>query len=448
MNEHNPIYLGLRDGYGGERPFFLSPADRRYHTYIIGQTGTGKSTLLKHILMQDILAGRGVGLIDPHGDLAGELLDCIPRSRTEDVVYFNPGDYDYPIAWNLLKVEDPVRKHLVVSGIVGAFKSIWRESWGPRLEYILSVAVATLIECENTSLLGVSRILSDRDYRHWALKQVKDPWIIQFWHNEFERQDPRFISEAIAPIQNKVGQILLAPPVRNIFGQVKSKVSARFMMDNRRIFIANLAKGAIGEDKANLIGALLVAQFGQAAMARVGVPEERREDFHLAIDEFQNFTTDSFASILSEARKYRLSLTLSHQYIAQLPTTMSAAVFGNVGTLVSFRVGEQDAGALKREFGYTYPAEHFTGLNNHEICVKIIQDGQHREPFTGRTTPPEVKHTGRREKIVQRSRERYSTPRAVVEDKMKWWLNESRGKEKTRRGDGLRRRNRSRANRV
>ena len=350
MHDNTPITLGDRHGYGGNTPFSFTLADRRHHTHLIGKTGTGKSTFLLNTICEDIRAGRGVGVIDPHGPLASEVLDCVPKSRAEDVVYFNPSDVDYPISWNLLKAEHPERKHLVASGIVAAFKSIWRESWGPRLEYILYASVATLMECENASLIGISRLLADPDYRRWAVKQVKDPGLVGFWQYEFERYDERFLREAIAPIQNKVGRLLLTPLARNIFGQVKAKVGARFIMDKRRIFIANLAKGAIGDDTADLLGALLISQFQQAAMSRVDQPEEARMDFHLVVDEFQSFATDSFETILSEARKYRLSLTLAHQYIEQLSEPVRRAVFGNVGTIISFRVGERDAAVLAREF--------------------------------------------------------------------------------------------------
>jgi hypothetical protein len=438
MEDYEHIELGIRHGYGGDTPFSFTLADRRHHTYIIGKTGVGKSTLLLNTICEDIRAGRGVGVIDPHGPLAREVLNCVPKSRTEDVVYFDPSDADYPISWNLLKAEHPERKHLVASGIVAAFKSMWHDSWGPRLEYILYASVATLMECENASLIGISRLLSDPEYRRWALKQVKDPGLLSFWQYEFERYDERFLREAIAPIQNKVGRLLLTPVVRNIFGQVKSKVSARFMMDNRRIFIANLAKGAVGEDTANLLGALLVTQFEQAAMSRIDQGEEALVDFHLVVDEFQSFATDSFEGILSEARKYRLSLTLAHQYIDQLAEPVRRAVFGNVGTIISFRVGERDAAVLAREFGNTYGAEHFTDLGNHEICVKLLQHGDEREPFTGTTFPPQWKQHGRTETIIARSRERYTTSRAVVEEKIGRWMQPAMV-EQSRRRNGLRR---------
>lgn len=265
-------------------------------------------------------------------------------------------------------------------------------------------------------------MLSDDHYRDWVVQQVKDPAVRSFWVDEFGRYDAKFRREAIAPIQNKVGQLLMAPAIRHILGQVRSAFDPAFIMDHRRILIANLAKGRLGEDKANLLGALLVTQFQLAAMARASVPEEERVDFGLSIDEFHNFTTDAFASILTESRKYRLGLTLSHQYTAQLPEVVRDAVFGNVGTLIAFRVGEADARLLEREFGNSYAASQFTSLDNYEICVKTLVNGRPAEPFLGRTVPPLVRRYGRRKNIVRRSRERYGTARATVEDKLARWL--------------------------
>ena len=295
-------HIGIRDGWGGEYPVSLSLSDRRQHLYLIGKTGTGKTTLLRNLIVQHLAAGHGVGLIDPHGDLAEELLDCIPPNRADDLVYFNPGDLDFPIGLNLIANVAPDDRHLVASGIVGAFKSIWRDSWGPRLEYILYNAIAALLDCPNTSLLGVNRMLTDAAYRRRVVSKVRDPFVRAFWTDEYEQYDPRFQREAIAPIQNKLGQFLLNPVVRNILGQVRAKVSIPFMMNTGRIFIANLSKGKLGADKSGLLGSLLTTQFQLAAMARVNQPEHQRRDFYLFIDEFQNFTTDAFVGILSEAR--------------------------------------------------------------------------------------------------------------------------------------------------
>jgi hypothetical protein len=421
MGDHF-VQIGMRENWGSTQPFGLCRADRRHHTYVVGKTGSGKSTLLRNLILQDIEAGEGVGVIDPHGDLAMELLDHIPPWRTNHVVYFDPADQDFPIGLNLLADVPADRRHLVVSGIVGALKSIWRESWGPRLEYILSAALSALTECQNVSLLGLQRMLVDERYRQWVLRQVSDPVVRQFWLDEFAGYDPRLRAEAIAPIQNKVGALLLSSPLRNILGQVRSGIDARFIMDNRRIFIANLSKGKLGTDKANLLGAILVTQFQLAALARADMPEEARADFFLAIDEFHNFSTDGFASILSEARKYRLSMLLAHQYVEQLSDEVRDAIFGNVGSLIAFRVSERNAELLSREFGRTYLPSTLSSLGNYEICGKLLADGQDGDPFLGVTLPPTGRRYGRGGNLRQWSRERYATRRQLVEDKIRRWF--------------------------
>ncbi len=426
--EHNDIHdesinwIGNRDVWNGTLPFGVLPEDRRQHTYIVGKTGTGKSTLLRNLILQDIYYGRGVGLVDPHGDLARDVLDHIPRNRTEDVVYFNPADLSYPIGFNLLQSVPVNQRHRVVSGLIGSMKAIWSDSWGPRTEYILSAAISALLECENVSILGIQRMLVDPHYRRWVVKQVNDPIVRSFWTREFEGYDKRFQKEAIAPIQNKVGQLLMAPPLRHVLGQVKRKIDPRFMMDHKRIFIANLSKGALGEDKANLLGSILVTSFEIAAMSRVNVSEEKRQDFFLAIDEFQNFSTTSFSSILSEARKYRLSLTLSHQYLDQVPEFIRKAVFGNVGSMLSFRVGESDAQTISREFGGSFAPVEFSSLGNFRVLAKLMRDGEQQEPFRGRTLAALKLPCGRSRLLVQRSHQRYGSRRNCVEEKLRRWI--------------------------
>ena len=391
-------------------------ASRRQHLYIIGQTGTGKSTLLRNLILQDIEEGRGVAVIDPHGDLADDILDHIPAWRTDDVVYLDPSAPD-PVAINLFRATGG-NWHLVASGIVSTFRKIWRDSWGARMEYILFATVAALLQCENTSLLGVQRMLIDARYRAWVVRQVTDPMVRSYWVNEFESYERKFLQEAIAPIQNKVGQLLFSPPLRNILGQVAAKVNFRFMMDERRIFIANLCKGQLGETHSSLLGSLLVTGFEIAALSRSDISPEKREEFFLYVDEFQNCATDSFASILSEARKYRLCLTLAHQYVGQLSEETSDAVFGNVGTFISFRVGEADASVLERQFGGGYTRARFTGLENFELCARLLN----QEPFVGTSLPPLDTKRSRRSIVLQRSREKYSTKREVVEKRIEKWL--------------------------
>jgi hypothetical protein len=420
MLEEHEIVLGSRESWGQQIPISLSVSDLAQHLYIIGKSGTGKTTLLLNLILQVIHRGLGVAVIDPHGDLAQAVVDRVPRWRSEDVVYFDPGDLDFPIGLNVLRTS--ANSHLVASGIVSALKGIWHESWGPRLEYILYAAVAALIECDNVSLLGLQRMLSDGEYRAWVVRQVKDPMVRAYWAQEFGSYDRRFMQDAIAPIQNKVGQLLMSPVTRNILGQVRSTIDARFMMDNGRIFVTNLSKGRLGEDKANLLGALLVSQFQLAAMARASVPEAERRPFELVVDEFQSFTSDAFAAILSEARKYRLGLVLSHQYLEQLRPGIRDSVLGNVGSIVAFRTGQQDADRMALEFGGAFPANRFSELNNHEILVRLLTAGQVVPPTAGNSLPPIWEPTGRGEHIKARSQARFGRSRTEVEEKIRRWL--------------------------
>jgi hypothetical protein len=307
---------------------------------------------------------------------------------------------------------------MVALAIVSTFKKIWGGSWGPSLEYILLATVASLIEAQNGSLLGVSRMLYDDRFRTWVVRQIKDPLVLSFWINEFELYDRRTVLEKISPIQNKVGQLFLSPLLRNVLGQSASKINFRYLMDKRRIFIANLSKGHLGETHANLLGSLLVSGFEVAAQSRADVPRHERLDFFLYIDEFQNFATESFASILSEARKYGLALTLAHQYVGQLSEEISDAIFGNVGSYIAFRVGEADAAVLERQYGNGYTRAHFTGLNNFELCVKLL-NGQ---PFRGTSLPPCLTSANLGRKIRSRSRQRYGTKRERIEERIDRWL--------------------------
>lgn len=406
----------------GGQPFGIEKSARRQHLYTVGKTGTGKSTLLRNLLVQDVHEGEGAALLDPHGDLAREVLDCIPSWRAEDVLYFNPGDQENPVGFNLLQNVPKEKRHLVASGIVGAFKSIWRDSWGPRLEYVLYAALAALLDTGDSTLLGVQRMLVDASYRQSVIRQVQDPLVRSYWIDEFENYDPRFRREVIAPIQNKIGQLLMAAPMRNVLGQVKRKFDPRFMMQNGRLFIANLSKGTLGADKSNLLGALLVTAFQQAAMSRADTPEEERDDFHLFVDEFSNFSTDGFAGMLSEVRKYGLCLVLSHQFTSQLSDDIRGAVFGNVGSTVAFRVGSADAKLLDEEFDEQFGAQRFTGLADFEVCAKLHRAGGIAAPFVGRTIPALGRPYGRADRIIRRSRERYGRPRAEVENKIARWM--------------------------
>lgn len=416
MEPDNHVFIGHRHEWGGEMPFGIDVPARRQHVYVIGQTGAGKSTLLRNLILQDIEDGRGVALIDPHGDLAADILEQIPPCRTNDVVYFDPAAPD-PLAINLFRATTD-NWHLVASGIVSAFKKIWGHSWGPRLEYVLYATLAALLQCENTSLLGVSRMLHDEKYRAWVVKQVKDPMVRSFWVNEFANYDRGFQQEVISPIQNKVGQIFLAPALRNVLGQIGTTINFRFMMDRKRIFIANLSKGLIGETHSSLLGSLLITGFELAALSRADCPADEREDFFLYADEFHHYATDSFASVLSEARKYRLCLTLAHQYLGQLDERVCDAVFGNVGTFLAFRVSEADASALERQFGGKFSRAHFTGLDNFELCARLLN----QEPFLAKSLPPLETSRRRRGIVMRHSRSKYCKRKKIVEEKIERWL--------------------------
>jgi hypothetical protein len=423
MNEdqNNITYLGNREVWGVTKPFGLRRVDRNQHLLALGKTGTGKTTMLRNLILHDVSAGEGLFVLDPHGDLSNDILDHLPPWRSRDLIYLNAADRDFPIAFNLLHGHNRDDAPLVASTIVGAVRHLWAESWGPRLEYFLYSAVAALAECQNTTLLGVHRLFSDERYREWVVKQVTDPAVKKFWI-EFENYDKRFLTEALSPIENKIGRLLMSPISRNVLGQIPRALDPRTIMDRRQILLVNLAKGRIGEDQANLLGSLLLSQFEQAALSRSDMPLEDRAPFVLVVDEFQSFLTGSFNSLLSETRKYGLSITLSTQFLANVREEIRHAVLGNVGNLVSFRVGATDAQVLEREFGGTFPAEQFTDLPNHEVLVKLTTNGDYREPFHGKTFPAQGRFYGHRDKLIRSSRERYATSRAVAEEKLRRWM--------------------------
>lgn len=418
------LIIGTREVWGHPLLFGLSREDRRQHLYIIGQTGTGKSTLLCELIRQDIERGEGCALLDPHGDLANSVLDTIPSWRTDDVVLIEPADLAHPIAINPFFRVPADDRPLVASNLVAAFKHLWRDSWGPRLEYLLYNAIAALLDCPDhlrPTLLSVPRLFVDVRYRDAVVAAVSDPQVRQFWTGEFSQWGERFLSEATAPLQNKIGAIVSAPSLRNILGQWRPTVELSAIMEDGKILVANLAKGEIGEDKANMIGSLLVASFQAASMKRSKIPEAERRDFHLYLDEFHNFGTDSFASILSESRKMRLSLTLAHQFIAQVPEHIRDAVFGNVGSIVSFRVGAEDATQIARELSEYSPAT-LRGLERGKVCVRLIQSGEVGQPFLGETHVPCDSHKSTAATMRTQSRQRYAHSRSGVEEKIRRWL--------------------------
>ena len=404
------------------RKFGIKLDDRRRHFYVIGKTGMGKTVMIKNMAIQDIQDGHGISFVDPHGEAAEELLDFIPANRINDVIYFNPADIEYPIAFNIMEKVDVRYRHLVAGGLMGVFKKIWPDVWSARMEYILNNCILALLEYPDATLLGVNRMLSDIDYRKKVVEKITDPVIKAFWVQEYSRYTQRYEVEATAAIQNKVGQFVSAPLIRNIIGQVKSSINMRKIMDEGKILIMDLSKGRIGEDNSRLLGALMITKLQLAAMQRVDVPEEKRKDFFLYIDEFQNFATQSFISILSEARKYRLSLILGHQYITQMEEEVRDAVFGNVGTMVCFRVGAEDAEWLEREFTPEFLATDLVNLTKYNIYLKLMIDGVAGRPFSAQTLSPfPTPEKSYKEKIIKVSRERYGTPRKKVEDKIAKW---------------------------
>jgi hypothetical protein len=414
------------------RAFGIRHADRRLPMHILGKTGVGKSTLLQNLVAQDLRNGHGLCVIDPHGDLVRSILDYVPPVRTGEVVYFNPADRDFPIGFNILESVDPSLRPLVASHVISVFKHIWADSWGPRLEFIFHNAVLALLDVEGSTLLGIPRLLADKTFRMRVLAQVRDPVVRNFWLQEYENYNPEFQKEAIAPIQNKVGQFLTSAPIRNIVGQVKSKMEMGFIMDQGRILLCDLAKGRVGEDKASLLGSLLVTKLFLAALRRTDQPEEERRDFYLFIDECQNLATTILAPILSEARKYRLNLVISHQYLGQLDPEIKQAMLGNVGTLVSFRLGAEDAFELAREFAPEVTAQDLENTDKHQVYLKLAVDGLTSRPFSARTLPPAIPsvHEQNRETIIRVSREKYAMRREVIEEKITRWLAGSTGQQK------------------
>lgn len=387
----------------------LSAEDRRRHLYVIGQTGSGKTTFLKACILQDVLNGEGLALLDPHGDLADEIIDAIPKSRVRDVVYFNPSDFEYPIGFNPLgRVPDAMRP-VAVSNIIASLRSIWRESWGPRMEHVLANTLAALMECPEgkpMTMLAIPKMLTDPKFRQSVLEHVRDPVVLDFWALEFAGYDPRLRAEIIAPVLNKVGAFMRSPVMRQILGQTKKSFDLRFMMDSRKILIVNLSKGMLGEDQTNLLGSLLTCALYQTAMSRADLPEGERQDFHLYIDEFQNFTTDAFDAIVSEARKYRLSLCVAHQYLDQLPPGIKQAILGNVGTMMLFALSGKDAEELAVEMHpLTATALRATGRGS--AIALSLERGERMMP-EGLSIPYGSASTSSRDRVIRNSRARFA----------------------------------------
>jgi len=408
-------------------PFGIRQSDRRRHMYVIGKTGTGKTTLLRNMIIQDIRAGNGLAVIDPHGDLFEYVLDYIPEERVKDVVIFNPSDFEYPVSLNMFEVNDPDQKGLIASGLIDVFRKRFEFSWGPRMEHILRNTFLTFLEIPRSSLLGVTRIMVDRSYRKYIVNLLEDPILVDFWNNEFEQimQNDRMAAEAVAPIQNRLGPFLATPAVRNLVGQAVGTINLRDIMDTKKIFLANLTKGGIGEDNSAILGAFLVGRLWFAAMSRADTPEEERVDFQVYVDEFQNFATSSFAAILSESRKYRLNLIIAHQYISQLESggdsTVKDAVFGNVGTIVSYVVGQEDAEVLAKEYEPVFEPNDLISLGKFQLYLKLMVDSKQSRPFSAVALRPIEDAVGLRNEVIAQSREKYGRHRDKVQAAVKKW---------------------------
>ncbi|HAS85097.1 MAG TPA: hypothetical protein DCS23_03455 [Candidatus Yonathbacteria bacterium] len=419
-------YFAETDRRNKRVPFGIKAEDRTRHMYIIGKTGMGKSTCIENMVVQDIKNGEGIAFIDPHGKSAALLLDYIPPERLKDVVYFAPFDTDNPISFNVMEDVGPDKRHLIANGLMSAFKKIWGpETFSSRMEYIMMNALLALLEYPESTLLGVSRMLTDKAYRKKIVDNVKDPSVKAYWVDEFAKYSENYAKEAVPGIQNKLGQFTSNPLIRNIIGQPKSSFDLRKMMDERKILIVNLSKGQLGEGNAALLGGMIITKIYLAAMSRADLTEgelKRLPNFYMYVDEFQSFANESFADILSEARKYKLALTIAHQYIKQMDEKVADAVFGNVGTQIMFRVGAPDAEVLEKEYAPVFTAEDMVSLGKYQMYLKLMIDGVASHPFSsvtlGPIAPPKK---SLREEVIKFSRELYGHTRAEVEKSITEW---------------------------
>ena len=387
--QNNQVSLFARTNFRDRRDAFgIKQADRRAHSYLIGKTGTGKSTMLETLMRQDIIAGRGLALFDPHGDLAHKVRAAVPPGRLGDLIDFDVPEKGHSLAFNPLANVPPERRTLAASGLLDVFKKIWADSWGPRLEHILRHCLLTLLDQPAPSLADIPRLLTNTTFRNYAVAHVRNGQVRDFWLREYATYPVRFRAEAIAPIQNKVGAFLADPLLYRILSQPRMSFDLRTVMDEGKILIVNLAKGKIGEDSAALLGALLLSMIGFTALGRVATPEHARRDFHVYLDEFHTFTTQALAGMLAELRKYHVSLILAHQYLTQLELPIRDAVLGNVGTIIAFRLGLPDAEILAKEFAPEFSDHDLMALPNYHVYLKLMIDGVVSKPFSAETVRP------------------------------------------------------------
>lgn len=426
-NDPNRItYIGNVDYRNKMIKFGIKAKDRTKHMYIIGKSGMGKSTVLENMAIQDIQNGEGLAFLDPHGGTAEKLLDFVPEHRKKDVIYFAPFDTEYPIGLNVLERVDISKRHLVANGLMAAFKKVFGEDkFSDRMQYILNNIILTLLENDDETLIGINRILSDKEYRKKMVANVKDPSIKSFWVDEYAKAGEKYQQEAAPAIQNKIGQFTSNPLIRNIVGQKRTSFDIRDIMDNKKILIMNLSKGKMGEGNANLIGSLLITKIYLAAMSRADLDPYKLDElppFYFYVDEFQNFANESFANILSEARKYQLALTVAHQYVEQMTDEVRAAVFGNVGTMITFRVGATDAEIFEKEFAPVFTADAIVNLSAFQMYLRLMIDSVGSKPFSARGLPPIDKPSITfTEEIINNSRNTYAKKVEEVENDIKDW---------------------------
>lgn len=428
MNNKDITYFAEANFRNKHQRFGIKREDRTKHVYVIGKTGMGKSTMLENMAVQDIQNGEGMAFIDPHGQTAELLLDYVPEDRIDDVIYFAPFDTEYPISFNVLEDVGYDKRHLVVSGLMSTFEKIWVDAWSARMSYILSNTLLALLEYPNSTLMSINRMLADKEYRKKVVDNISDPTVKSFWVDEFAKYTDRYTQEATPAIQNKIGQFTSNPLIRNIIGQPRTSFDIRKLMDEKKIIIINLSKGRLGEQNANLLGSMLITKIYLAAMSRADVSSEELKklpQFYFYVDEFQSFANKSFADILSEARKYKLNLIIAHQYIEQMSEEVNAAVFGNVGTMIVFRVGAYDADILEKEFAPEFIAQDIVNLGFTQIYLRLMIDGVGSRPFSASTLPPIAKlEYSFKDKIIEASRKNYAIPRKKVEDMIKRWHEE------------------------
>jgi len=419
--EKEVLSFGLTNYHNQQTPFGLLRRDRARHLYVVGKSGTGKSKLLEQLIATDIKEGKGICVMDPHGDLVDAVIKHVPKERVNDVIYFNPMDTEYPIAFNPMQAVTPELKLRVTIGFIEIFEKLFGANWTPRLEHVLRQTTLALLDSKGTTVFSILKMLSDKNYRQKIVAKIEDSVVKNFWVNEFAAWSEKFDNEAITPLLNKVGQLVSTNLIRNIIGQPFNTFDIRQVMDNQKIMLVKLNKGLLGEENAQILGAMMITKIQQAALERADTPEEERKSFYLYVDEFQYFATKTFAEILSEARKYRLSLTVAHQYMGQLNDYVRTTIFGNIGTIISFRVGAEDGAILEQEFNPVFKVRDIINLAVREFYIKMSVKGETRDAFSGTTMDCITPTQHFKDEVVEFSRKTFTKPKAEVEDLLRKW---------------------------